>query len=423
MTRNSFQATSDVIVDVSGVWKKFCRGGVHNALRDLIPSMAKRLLGGGNQAGELRSDQFWALRDISFKLKRGETLGIIGPNGAGKSTMLKILSRIVKPNRGHVRVHGRLAALIEVSAGFHPDLTGRENIYLNAAILGMKKAEVDGKLDEIVAFSGLDDFLDTPVKRYSSGMYARLGFSIAAHVDPEILLIDEVLSVGDITFQQKCMDRIQSVAKNGTTIIFISHNLQSVQTLCPQTLYLRGGQMVQLGATLDVIKEYVGAAKGMEPLPHTPVIIDQVVLCDERGAPAHSFGPGETAELRLTVKSREPLGECLLGFLVHRATDGLPICDYNLPLVEVGKQAEGNGKEIRLSIKFDTNLLRGLYVCSLHVLHHRRATFLCRVNAIATFSVEERISWQGVSHLNPRLETLNPVCRKPRADGTMKTSY
>ncbi len=187
---------TDTAIEFNGIWKKFAMGEKFDSLRDLIPSLAK-LLFSRNYRGELQKREFWALKDVSFQVRRGEALGIIGPNGSGKSTALKLLSGILKPDKGSLQLRGRLGALIELGAGFHPDLTGRENIYLNGAILGMKKSEIDKKFDEIVEFSELRDFLDTPVKRYSTGMYARLGFSVAAHVDPDVLLVDEVLSVGD----------------------------------------------------------------------------------------------------------------------------------------------------------------------------------------------------------------------------------
>ena len=212
---------TDIPLEFNHVWKKFKKGEKYDSLRDLIPAMTKRLFT-GNHRGELQEKEFWAVKDVSFEVKKGETLGIIGPNGAGKSTILKLLSGILRPNKGEINVNRRLSALIEVGAGLHPDLTGRENIYLNGSILGMKKSEIDKKLDEIVEFSGLIDFLDTPVKRYSSGRYTRLGFSVAAHVEPEILLIDEVLSVGDMSFQQKCVGKMISCRNSGTTkILFL----------------------------------------------------------------------------------------------------------------------------------------------------------------------------------------------------------
>ena len=198
-------AMGDPAIVVDRVWKKFRRGERLDSLRDLVPSVMRALLS-GDARRPLHATEFWALRDVSFRVDPGEALGIIGPNGAGKSTMLKLISRIMKPTCGHVSVRGRIGALIEVAAAFHPDLTGRENIYLQGAVLGMRRAEVTRKLEAIIEFAGVGDFIDTPVKRYSSGMHARLGFSVAAHMDPDVLLIDEVLSVGDMAFQQKCVD-------------------------------------------------------------------------------------------------------------------------------------------------------------------------------------------------------------------------
>ncbi len=198
----------EVVVDVQDIWKKFRKGDRFDSLRDLIPSAMMRLAGLEPKDG-VRNMEFWALRNVTFELRRGQALAIIGANGSGKSTLLELLSGILRPNRGSVAVRGRLSALIELGAGFHPDLTGRENIYLSGAILGMRREEIKRKFDAIVAFSELEEFLDTPVKRYSSGMSARLGFAVAAHVDPEILLVDEVLSVGDTRFQQKCLARMR----------------------------------------------------------------------------------------------------------------------------------------------------------------------------------------------------------------------
>jgi ABC-type polysaccharide/polyol phosphate transport system ATPase subunit len=205
-------------------------------------------------------EEFWALRDVSFAVERGQTLGIIGHNGAGKSTMLKLLASITSPTTGRISINGRLSALIEVGSGFHPELTGRENIFLNGAILGMRRKEIAAKLDSIVEFAGVRQFLDVPVKRFSSGMYVRLGFSIAAHLDPDILLLDEVLAVGDAAFQEKCLARIEDLKRAGTTILFISHDLGAVQRVCDRAILLRRGNLVADGAPLNVIEEYRQAA-------------------------------------------------------------------------------------------------------------------------------------------------------------------
>jgi lipopolysaccharide transport system ATP-binding protein len=202
----------------------------------------------------------WALKDISLEIKRGEVVGIIGRNGAGKSTLLKILSRITEPTEGRAILDGRVGSLLEVGTGFHPELTGRENIYLNGTILGMHKAEIDSKFDEIVEFSEIEQFLDTPVKRYSSGMYVRLAFAVAAHLEPEILVVDEVLAVGDAAFQKKCLGKMEDVSKQGRTVLFVSHNMQAVQRLCTRCVLLKGGRLDMQGNTREVVAEYLSTA-------------------------------------------------------------------------------------------------------------------------------------------------------------------
>lgn len=207
-------------------------------------------------------EEFWALQNLNFEINQGERVGIIGRNGAGKSTLLKVLSRIVKPTTGRVELRGRIASLLEVGTGFHPELSGRENIFLNGSILGMSKAEIKSKFDEIVAFSEVEKFLDTPVKRYSSGMYVRLAFAVAAHLEPEILIVDEVLAVGDAEFQRKCLGKMKDVAGSGRTVILVSHNMAAVQHLCERALYLRNGNLIESGPAEQVIGTYMRAAQG-----------------------------------------------------------------------------------------------------------------------------------------------------------------
>lgn len=228
----------------------------HDTLRDAIMHRLRR-----GRAGDARPAQedFWALRDVGFEVKAGEVIGIVGANGAGKSTLLKILSRITEPTTGRVTLRGRVASLLEVGTGFHPELSGRENIFLNGAILGMSRAEIRRKFDEIVAFAEIERFLDTPVKRYSSGMYVRLAFAVAAHLDPEILIVDEVLAVGDAQFQAKCLGKMNQVASGGRTVLFVSHNLGAMLELCQTGLLLKAGRMISRGPIRDVVRDYRGA--------------------------------------------------------------------------------------------------------------------------------------------------------------------
>ena len=239
-------------VEISGLWKRFRKGGAQGMLWESLARAVRSRIQ-GRPSG---SDVFWALQDVNLSAFPGEALGVIGPNGAGKSTLLKVLSHILRPDRGAVSIHGRLSGLIEVGAGFHGDLTGRENIFINGAILGMKRAEIRRKFDAIVEFAGIREFLDMPVKRYSSGMYVRLGFSVAAHMDPDILLVDEVLSVGDVTFKARCMDVMRNFLRRGTCVLFVSHNLSAVKRFCDRVVLLDHGKVRCSGRPDDAIAEY-----------------------------------------------------------------------------------------------------------------------------------------------------------------------
>lgn len=236
------------------------RGVGQLALRDVLTEGARRLgkrLLGENVVSGRYNEEFWALKDVSFQVGRGERIGIIGSNGAGKSSLLKILSRITEPSAGGVRLRGRVASLLEVGTGFHPELTGRENIFLNGAIMGMSRIEIRSKFDEIVNFAEIERFLDTPVKRYSSGMYVRLAFAVAAHLEPEILVVDEVLAVGDAAFQKKCLGKMQDVGSQGRTVLFVSHNMRAIRQLCDRAILLSGGELVADGAASRVIEHYL----------------------------------------------------------------------------------------------------------------------------------------------------------------------
>jgi lipopolysaccharide transport system ATP-binding protein len=246
---------SEPAIEVKGLGKRFEIGNAAGGYMLLTEQIADRVRRRGRRP---KKQEFWALQDVDFEVQQGEMFGVIGHNGAGKSTLLKILSRITPPTVGEARLRGRVGALLEVGTGFHPELTGRENIFLNGAILNMRRAEIQRRFDEIVEFADIGPFIDTPVKRYSSGMQLRLAFSVAAHLEPEILIVDEVLSVGDMAFQQKCLDRMEGASREGRTIVFISHNLGAVRNLCDRAMLLSRGRVNAIGGVSQVISEYVG---------------------------------------------------------------------------------------------------------------------------------------------------------------------
>lgn len=253
---------SSPVIHVENLSKRFILSHEGNerytALRDVVANKAKRLVQRKSKQTVASKEEFWALKDVNFTINQGDRVGIIGRNGAGKSTLLKILSRITEPTKGRIRIQGRVASLLEVGTGFHPELSGRENIFLNGAILGMKRSEIRLKFDEIVDFAEVEKFLDTPVKRYSSGMYVRLAFSVAAHLEPDILIIDEVLSVGDVQFQKKCLGKMEDVSeKDGRTVIFVSHDMAAISALTENSIYLKKGQIEIVSNTESVIKHYL----------------------------------------------------------------------------------------------------------------------------------------------------------------------
>jgi ABC-type polysaccharide/polyol phosphate transport system ATPase subunit len=267
-----------------------------------------------------RRDAFWALRDVTFSVDRGEALAIVGPNGAGKSTLLKILSEITAPTAGEIRLYGRLAALIEVGSGFHPELTGRENVFLSGALLGMRRAEIAAKLDRIVEFAGVGEFIDTPIKWYSSGMYVRLGFAVAAHMEPQILLVDEVLAVGDEAFQQKCFRRIEELRAAGSTIVFISHDLATVERLCQRALLIQEGQIASDGSAAAVVAAYrrsVAAECGSElDAADPPIVLSRVEFKTDGGASPRTGYPLKS-RLSFAVSQALPAVILQLSYFTH----------------------------------------------------------------------------------------------------------
>jgi lipopolysaccharide transport system ATP-binding protein len=276
---------SDSVIRVEGLSKKYVLGhqsegrSQYKSLRDVVADGARSMF---RRKERSERDEFWALRDVDFEIRQGDRVGIIGRNGAGKSTLLKVLSRIVEPTTGRIGIKGRVASLLEVGTGFHPELTGRENIFLNGAILGMSRREIDRKFDEIVAFAEVERFLDTPVKRYSSGMYVRLAFAVAAHLEPEILIVDEVLAVGDAQFQKKCLGKMEDVGKEGRTVIFVSHQMGTITQLCNKGIYLKQGSVVCQGSINETVKQYVMTGSSDNGLvKFSPTVKKQPVFCKQ----------------------------------------------------------------------------------------------------------------------------------------------
>jgi len=347
-------------------------------------------------------DYFWALDHVSFEIQAGEVIGLVGPNGAGKSTLLKILSRITEPTEGKARVHGRVGSLLEVGTGFHPELTGRENIFLNGAILGMHKAEIARKFDEIVAFAQIEKFIDTPVKRYSSGMYVRLAFAIAAHLEPDILLVDEVLSVGDVEFQKKSMGKMEDIAKQERTIIFVSHNMGAIAQLCQRALLLRAGKVELAGPSAQVIRHYLAANNTgtpevwIDPIrnPRAPVVLTRVWVANPDGIPTAPVDVTKAFSIGIQVLVRHTTPGADLSVRFHSAL-GHPLFTCNLSDSALQGNALTPGTHsflIHLPNQFlapgDYSLTVGIHRPNIEVFDYHDHVF--------TFSIEESGSnmWQ-----------------------------
>ncbi len=326
---------TDVAITAEGLGKLY-RLGSRQRYRTLRDSLADTLTAPFRRSrkdSNGNAESFWALKDVSFEVKRGEVVGIIGRNGAGKSTLLKILSRITMPTEGEARIHGRIASLLEVGTGFHPELTGRENIYLNGAILGMKKAEIQRKFDEIVAFAEIDRFIDTPVKHYSSGMYVRLAFAVAAHLEPEILVVDEVLAVGDAQFQKKCLGKMSSVAQQGRTVIFVSHNMAALSQLTQRCILLTAGRRDFEGSTHAAIERYLGGeandpdvyqvGKHGRRLACVPGVAEFVAF-ELRDHQNKMVGATSDVVVWITVRGREDIPAFRISVVIYRS-DGTPV--------------------------------------------------------------------------------------------------
>jgi len=331
------------VIAVENLSKKYIIGHQkqerYTALRDVLSNGAKRLgtkllspfTGRSSPITDSTHEEFWALKDVGFEIQQGDRVGIIGRNGAGKSTLLKILSRITEPTSGRVKINGRVASLLEVGTGFHPELTGRENVFLNGAILGMSKADIKKKFDEIVAFAEVEKFLDTPVKRYSSGMYVRLAFAVAAHLEPEILIVDEVLAVGDAQFQKKCMGKMEEAGKDGRTILFVSHNMGVISQLCSTCVWLDKGEVKEIGQTGSVVNAYmlngISELSGEIAFPDDPGKIAQlkkISLLDREGNVAQKFDCDNPINIKFDIQIRKQLPG-LYGYIRIDKPDGTQV--------------------------------------------------------------------------------------------------
>lgn len=362
---------SEVAILVENLGKQYKIGRSrerHDTLRDSIAARLKR----NNSENDDRAngdDTFWALKDVSFEINRGEVVGIIGRNGAGKSTLLKILSRITEPTEGYADIYGRVGTLLEVGTGFHPELTGRENIYLSGAILGMKRNEIDRKFDEMVEFAEIKQFIDTPVKRYSSGMYVRLAFSVAAHLEPEILLVDEVLAVGDAAFQKKCLGKMGEVAKEGRTVLFVSHNMAAMEELCKRVFLLRSGHLENEADPAKTISNYLRDAStsesGIFDYSNHPArssrfqsLIQRITLRSSNGESTSLFYPDGSMRIEILIESKEVvrdpriacaiedhLGRRILTVASYLQTTSIPAIDQScLAICTIPKLGLGNGQ-------------------------------------------------------------------------------
>jgi len=401
------------VIEFDNVRKAYRRHRGRDSLRDAIPSLLGQVIG---RDGRDDQDLLWALDGVSFEVERGQVLGLIGPNGAGKTTTLKLLSRVTRPTTGRVSVDGRFSALIELGAGFHPDLTGRENVYLNGTILGLKRREIDHKFDSIVEFAGLEEFIDMPVKRYSSGMYVRLGFSVAAHVDPDVLLIDEVLAVGDYMFKDKCVQRINDFRDAGKTMVIVSHNKEMIQKLCDRVIFLHRGRVVFQGDTQEALDLYHTGFAGealhgklrtdKEDSPDREMTITDVALLDDEGQPRNSFLTAEPIIVQIHFKANAPVDNPVFYSRIregYRILHGTTTARFDL----AGHFESGD--EGIAEVRYDSlNLLNGTYNINVGIKRdHFSPLTLDQIDGAVSFVVGSRFDQGGALVYLPHRWTLH----------------
>lgn len=394
----------ETLIQLQGVYKKYSRSLRHSMIYGLA-DIGRNVLGRSSHPDKLRRSEFWAVKDVSFEVDRGETLGIIGPNGSGKSTLLKMINGIFWPDQGKIVVKGRVGALIEVGAGFHPLLTGRENIFVNGAILGMSRAEVKEKFDRIIDFAGIGSFIDTPVKNYSSGMFVRLGFAVAVHCEPEVLLVDEVLAVGDLDFQAKCREKIRQMRQQGVTIFLVSHNMHTISHLCRRTLFMHFGQQVFTGETSQAIDLYRRYRQQGKPVDFSrsegrELRVTGLDILDRYGQEKRDFSTGDYVKFRIHLFSGQPVTDPVISLSIYNDSgdvitgirndvDGVPsgvvqgnaVCELDVPQL---------------------NLLPDVYTLNVTFLDPDGFTFYDRVEAAAKIWVAGGKQVNGVVYFPHR---------------------
>jgi lipopolysaccharide transport system ATP-binding protein len=394
---------SELLIGAEHVGKKFCRS-LKRSLWYGVCDLSSELIGSSGSHDRLRKGEFWANSDISFELRRGETLGLIGHNGAGKTTLLRMLTGLIKPDTGRIEVRGSLQALIALGAGFNPLLTGRENLYLNASILGVPKREIDRRFDEIVAFAGVEDSIDMPVQSYSSGMVVRLGFSVAAHLEPDILLVDEVLSVGDLAFRTKCQVRIQEMKQNGVAIVIVSHNLHTISHSCTRAIALDKGKVIFDGDTETAIDVYRDSLiKKNRDLADSlragtgEIRVSSVEVLDRFEKPQAQLNVGDHALLRVHYHAQQQVQDPVFNLAVH-VMNGPQVTGIRTDLdgFRLGS-IEGDGY-IDLAIP-NLNLLPNIYTLDAVIFHPDGTTFYDRLNSIATFKIRGGLPVNGTVYL------------------------
>lgn len=394
---------SDNLLTVGNVSKKFCRS-LRKSLWYGVKDLGFELIGLSNNHSELRQDEFWAVKNVSFELKRCETLGLIGHNGAGKTTILRMLNGLIKPDMGYIEARGRMQALIALGAGFNPVLTGRENIYVNASVLGFSRTEIDRRFDEIVAFSGIEEFIDMPVRSYSSGMTVRLGFSVAAHLEPDILLVDEVLAVGDLAFRTKCQVRIQEMKNTGVAIILVSHNLHTISHVCTRAIAMDRGQILYDGDTEEAIDVYrsslMARNAGMEESLRAgtgELRINEVKILTPLGDEQGEFEIGDPVKIRIAFEAIEPVTNPVFNIVLHvlngHQVTGIRTDHDNLQLGTL----HGPGI-IDIDIP-QLNLLPNIYTLDAVTFHDDGYTFYDRVNKINHLKIRGGLDINGTAYL------------------------